>query len=58
MRKRIPEQGKHKGQRIITDSLPLRKIPDNYEKIVIAIKCDIPGPGQIKIVSALDFLPE
>ena len=36
---------------------PLRKIPDNYEKIVIAMECDLP-PDQdgIKIVGAVDFL--
>ena len=36
---------------------PLRKIPDNYEKIVIAMECDLPQDQDgIKIVSAVDFL--
>ena len=36
---------------------PLRKIPDNYEKIVIAIECDLPQDQDgIKIISAVDFL--
>lgn len=36
---------------------PLKKIPDNYEKIVIAMECDLPQDQEgIKIVSALDFL--
>ena len=35
----------------------LRRIPDNYEKIVIAMECDLPQDQDgIKIVSALDFL--
>lgn len=38
---------------------PLQKIRDNYEKIVIALECDIPQPQDgIKIVKALDFLLE
>lgn len=38
---------------------PLQKIRDNYEKIVIALDCDIPQPQDgIKIVKALDFLLE
>ena len=38
---------------------PLRKIPDNYEKIVIAMECDLPQDQDgIKIVSAVDFLLE
>ena len=38
---------------------PLRKIRDNYEKIVIALDCDIPqSQDGIKIVKALDFLLE
>ena len=36
---------------------PLRKIPDNYEKIVIAMECDLPQDQDgIKIISAVDFL--
>lgn len=36
---------------------PLRKIPDNYEKIVIAMECDLPQDQEgIKIVNAIDFL--
>lgn len=36
---------------------PLRKIPDNYEKIVIAMECDLPQDQDgIKIVGAVDFL--
>ena len=36
---------------------PLRKIPDNYEKIVIAMECDLPQDQEgIKIVGAVDFL--
>jgi len=35
----------------------LRRIPDNYEKMVIAMECDLPQDQDgIKIVSALDFL--
>ena len=38
---------------------PLRKIPDNYEKIVIAMECDLPQDQDgIKIVEAVDFLLE
>ena len=38
---------------------PLRKIPDNYEKIIIAMECDLPQDQDgIKIVSAVDFLLE
>lgn len=38
---------------------PLRKIPDNYEKIVIAMECDLPQDQDgIKIISAVDFLLE
>lgn len=38
---------------------PLQKIRDNYEKIVIALDCDMPQPQDgIKIVKALDFLLE
>ena len=37
----------------------LRKIPDNYEKIVIAMECDLPQDQDgIKIVGAVDFLLE
>ena len=36
---------------------PLRKIRDNYEKLVIAMECDIAQTQDgIKIVRALDFL--
>ena len=36
---------------------PLRKIPDNYEKIVIAMECDLPQDQDgIKIMGAIDFL--
>lgn len=36
---------------------PLRKIPDNYEKIVIAMECDLPQDQDgIKIIGAVDFL--
>ena len=36
---------------------PLRKIRDNYEKIVIALECSLPQTQDgIKIVRALDFL--
>jgi len=36
---------------------PLRKIPDNYEKIVIAMECDLPQDQDgIKIVGVVDFL--
>ena len=36
---------------------PLRKIPDNYEKIVIAMECDLPQDQDgIKIIGAMDFL--
>lgn len=38
---------------------PLRKIRDNYEKLVIALECDFPQTqGGIKIVKALDYLLE
>lgn len=38
---------------------PLRKIRDNYEKVVIALECDIPQPQDgIKIIQATDFLLE
>ena len=38
---------------------PLRKIPDNYEKIVIAMECNLPQDQDgIKIVGAVDFLLE
>lgn len=38
---------------------PLRKIQDNYEKIVIALECDMPQTQDgIKIIRALDFLLE
>lgn len=38
---------------------PLQKIRDNYEKIVIALECDMPQPQDgIKIIKALDFLME
>ncbi|MCD8197195.1 MAG: ATP-binding protein [Lachnospiraceae bacterium] len=37
--------------------LPLRQIRDNYEKMVIALDCDLPQPQDgIKIIKALDFL--
>ena len=36
---------------------PLRKIPDNYEKIVIAMECDLPqDQNGIRIIGAVDFL--
>ncbi len=36
---------------------PLRKIPDNYEKIVIAMECHLPQDQEgIRIVDAMDFL--
>lgn len=36
---------------------PLKKIPDNYEKIVIAMECDLPQDQDgIKIINAIDFL--
>lgn len=36
---------------------PLKKIPDNYEKVVIAMECDLPQDQEgIKIIGALDFL--
>ena len=36
---------------------PLQKIPGNYEKIVIAMECDLPqNQDGIKIVGAADFL--
>lgn len=36
---------------------PLRKIPDNYEKIVIAMECDLlHDQDGIKIIGAVDFL--
>lgn len=36
---------------------PLRKIPDNYEKIVISMECDLPQDQDgIKIIGAVDFL--
>lgn len=36
---------------------PLKKIPDNYEKIVIVMECDLPQDQDgIKIVNAIDFL--
>lgn len=36
---------------------PLRKIRDNYEKIVIAMECDLPQEQDgIKMIRALDFL--
>jgi len=36
---------------------PLRKIRDNYEKVVIALECDIPQTQDgIKIIQATDFL--
>ena len=42
-----------------TGAAPLRKIPDNYEKIVIAMECDLPqNQDGIKIVGAVDFLLE
>ncbi len=38
---------------------PLRKIRDNYEKVVIALECDIPQTQDgIKIIRATDFLLE
>lgn len=38
---------------------PLRKIRDNYEKVVIVLECDIPQTQDgIKIVQATDFLLE
>ncbi len=38
---------------------PLRKIRDNYEKIVIALECGIPQTQDgIKIIRATDFLLE
>lgn len=38
---------------------PLQKIPDNYEKIVIAMECDFPQTQDgIKIIRAMDFLLE
>ena len=38
---------------------PLRKIRDNYEKVVIALECDIPQTQDgIKIIQATDFLLE
>ncbi len=38
---------------------PLRRIRDNYEKIVIALDCDVPQPQDgIKIIKAMDFLLE
>lgn len=38
---------------------PLRKIKDNYEKIVIAMECDMPQPQDgIKVIRAMDFLLE
>ncbi len=38
---------------------PLRKIRDNYEKIVIALECDIPQTQDgIKIIQVIDFLLE
>ncbi|MCD7715397.1 MAG: ATP-binding protein [Lachnospiraceae bacterium] len=38
---------------------PLRKIKDNYEKLVIAMECDMPQPQDgIKVVRAMDFLLE
>ncbi len=38
---------------------PLRKIRDNYEKIVIALECDLTQTQDgIKIIKALDFLME
>ncbi len=37
----------------------LRKIRDNYEKIVIALECDLTQTQDgIKIIKALDFLLE
>lgn len=36
---------------------PLRRIKDNYEKIVIAMECDMPQPQDgIKVIRAMDFL--
>ena len=38
---------------------PLQKIRDHYEKVVIALDCDMPQPQDgIKIIKALDFLLE
>ncbi len=38
---------------------PLQKIRDNYEKVVIALECDIPQTQDgIKIIQATDFLLE
>ncbi len=38
-------------------AVPLRKIPDNYKKIVIAMESDLSQDQDgIKIVSAVDFL--
>ena len=38
---------------------PLRKIRDSYEKIVIALECDLTQTQDgIKIIRALDFLLE
>ncbi|MCD8023055.1 MAG: ATPase, partial [Lachnospiraceae bacterium] len=38
---------------------PFRKIKDNYEKIVIAMECDMPQPQDgIKVLRAMDFLLE
>lgn len=38
---------------------PLRKIRDNYEKLVIALDCDLPQTQDgIKIIKVLDFLME
>ena len=40
-----------------TEAVPLRKIPDNYEKIVIVMECDLPqDQNGIKIVGEVDFL--
>lgn len=36
---------------------PLRKIPDNYEKLVIALDCDLTQTQDgIKLVKVFDFL--
>ena len=36
---------------------PLRRIPDNYEKIVIAMECNLPQDQDgIRIIGAVDFL--
>ena len=36
---------------------PLRKIRDNYEKLVIALECDLTQTQDgIKLIRALDFL--